>query len=147
MLKFLILLLLSFNLYAQESIMIERGIYVTHLDSGDYNEDNNILAVELNVDNLYFNISAFDNSFYDHSVSFGSGYKFYSVSGFNFDLLYGVVTGYKDHLLTPCLGMLCAYIVPRISYDMNLTERVAISQSVKLFGTAVVFGVGLKYKF
>ena len=151
--KFILLLLLSFSVNASESVMIEKGVYTKHLPSHyPYNNDNKMIALEYNKDKWYFNVSYFDNSFYRKSITLGSGYKVYSVYGFNLDLLFGAATGYDEavpgmKIKMPCIDFVCFYVAPRISYGIPLTDHVYFTQSVKVFGTAAEVGLGLKYEF
>ena len=149
MYKFIILMLLSFNLYAQQSVSVEYGVFTTHLDDNyDYNNDNKMVAIEYNINNWYFNVSTFDNSFYKRSYTVGSGYKFYSIYNFNFDVLWGISTGYHaTPARLPIFGKIALYVAPRVTYDLDLTDNVAVTPSVKMLGSAVEIGVGAKYKF
>ena len=152
MYKFIFLLLFSLSVHS-ESVMIEKSIYTKHLPSYyPYNNENNMTAIEYNKGDWYFNASKFDNSFYRKSITLGAGYNLYSAYRFDLDILFGGATGYSEsvpgmRVRMPCIGSICFYLSPRITYSLTLTNGFYLVPSVKIFGSAAEFAAGLKYEF
>jgi hypothetical protein len=142
---------ISFNLKAEQSLSVEYGFYTTHISespSGEpYNEDNNLIGIEYNVNDWYFTVATYDNSFNNRSNAIGAGYNLLSGYGFNFDVLFGLVTGYTDEAKTVCYDGLCGYIAPRVSYTFDVSENIGIKPTAQLFYNAVVLSVGVEYRF
>ena len=150
MYKFMFLLMFSFSV-ASESLTVEFGVYTKHLtdiDYSDLNEDNNLIAIEYNIEKWYMNASIFKNTFNDNSMSIGSGYNIWSKYNFNLDVLWGIVGGYKEgDLKSLCFSTTCLYITPRVTYSYHLTDNLIIKPSVKLFGSAFNAAIGLECDF
>ena len=150
MYKIILLLLLTLPAEARESVMFEYNPYTTHLDNSyDYNSDTHVVGFEYCLGNRWcMNTSIFKNSFYANSMTIGAGYNVYRVQNFNFDALFGLVGGYPAGTLKSlCLGSTCAYISPRVSYSYTINNHLVLKPSVKGFGSALVFSIGLEYVF
>lgn len=151
MLKLIFLLFFSLGAQANESITVEFGVFTHHLtdvDSDSINEDNNLIALEYNIDKWYLNVATFDNTFHDKSMSIGSGYNIWSKYNFNLDVLWGIVGGYKEgDLKSLCFKTTCAYISPRITYTHHLYKCLSVKPSLKGFGSALTAAIGLECKF
>lgn len=152
MYKFIFLLLFSLSAHGDD-VTIESGFYTKHLPSYyPYNNDNNSISIQIKKGDWYFYGTKFDNSFYRESISLGSGYNFYSIYRFDFDILFGGATGYSEsvpgmRIRMPCVGDICFYLAPRVSHSIPLIDHVYFTQSIKIFGSAVEVAAGLKYEF
>jgi hypothetical protein len=143
---------LLFNTPAQckeQSLSVQYGFYTNHIGYSDieYNENNNLIGVEYKINDWYFNIATYENSFYNRSNAFGAGYNLLSGYGFDFDVLFGLVTGYTDETKTICANDICGYIAPRVSYTFNVGENIGIKPTAQLFYNAVVLSIGAEYRF
>jgi hypothetical protein len=151
-LVFIISATISFSLKAEQSITFDVGVYTTHIYSDiEYNEDNDLIGIEYKIGNWYINAATFNNSFYNRSNAIGSGYNIYSTHNVDFDVIYGLVTGYKDEDgvddYTFCNDDVCVYAAPRVSYTFDVSKHFSIKPSAKLFFNAVVLSVGAEYQF
>jgi hypothetical protein len=151
-LAILLALLVCTDTYARQSVTVDFGVYTTHIYSDiEYNEDNDLIGIEYKIGNWYINAATFNNSFYNRSNAIGSGYNIYSTHNVDFDVIYGLVTGYKDEDgvddYTFCNDDVCVYAAPRVSYTFDVSKHFSIKPSAKLFFNAVVLSVGAEYQF
>jgi hypothetical protein len=145
-------LIVSPPVCAEQSVTVEYGVYTTHLwdtyDDYDYNNDNNLIAFEYNNDRWYFNLATYNNSFNERSNAVGSGYNLYHGKSFDWDLLFGVASGYNsEESKTVCFGEFCIYAAPRVTYTYEVTRDWSIKPSAKLFYNAFNLGLGIEYSF
>lgn len=136
------------SIHAQESVSIETSVYTNHLDYGNYNENNNLVGIEYQNNDWYLNVTKFKNSYYNDSKTIGSGYRFYNNDIIDLDILFGVVNGYtQEQIKSICFGENCAYVAPRITINIPITNNLKFKTSTQLFGTAVIVTTGIKYTF
>ena len=148
---FIVSLLILNTAEAEQSLTFEYGIYTYHVDEDPnkyYNNDNELKAIEYTFSDYYVNVASFINTYGNDSVSIGVGYNVWEGYNIKFDILSGLIYGYKEgELDSLCYEKTCAFVAPRFTYSFEVTPHWLIKPSVKLLGTAVNVAVGVEYKF
>lgn len=104
----------------------------THLISGDYNEDHNVLGLEYRNDYRGYGVAVFKNSHYDQSVAIDYARYWHPSDYIETSVRLGLVTGYDD---TP---VLLAASVAYTKYDIFIPK-------VSWFGNAIIFSLSFKF--
>jgi hypothetical protein len=133
--------LIAMPVQAEQSISVMASFFTLHIDKDEdktYNEDNNLIGFEYKVDDYYFYISTYDNTYGERSETIGMGYNLYENKYFAFDGLFGFATGYER---------IVPYIAPRTTFKYDLNKHVTIKTSYQMFGKAFIAMLGFEYKF
>ncbi len=133
-----------------QSIRGDVGIYTDHFngaydDNGNkYNESNEFVAVQYQLDRWLFNSSSFVNSFNVDSYTIGGGYRIYDGSSVYFDLQAGYVKGYDDKNVIE--KPFSVYVAPEIGYKFIQTNSFNGIVNARLLGEAVIISLAIEFK-
>lgn len=144
----LTLSLLSFQSSSFE-LSVDTGISTSHLfDDYEYNEDNHLVAVELEINDIHINVSSFINSYNNPTYSLGSKYSMFDSKYIELSVLYGFMQGYTSEQIGVCThNNYCVFAAPSVEFKYPVTEKLDISTTSLLLGNALVITTGVTYKF
>ena len=146
LLIFIITIMSSFSINAA-TISVEKGLFTRHArDKHRFNEDNELIGLEMTANGMILNASSFVNSYGAKTKSIGTAFAVAESERVKLDVMVGVLDGYTQEQIKTCKGDYCGYIAPRLTINKEY-KGVGVKASALVLGEALVLTSGMYINF
>lgn len=136
----------SFSVNAS-TLSIEKGLFTRHArNRRRFNEDNELIGVEITSNSLTLNVSSFINSYGVKTKSIGTAFVVTESGNFKLDVMTGILDGYTQEQIKTCKGDYCGYIAPRVTANYEY-KGIGVKASALVLGEALVITSGVYINF
>lgn len=143
---FILSVISSFNVNAS-TFSIEKGLFTRHSrNRRRFNEDNELIGIEIVNNGLTLNASSFINSFGVKTKSIGTAFIVTEGSHFKVDVIAGILDGYTQKQIKTCKGDYCGYIAPRLTLKYDY-KGVGVKATAMTLGDVLVITSGVYVNF